>query len=256
MKKPANPTFPRFCAAIIDVLKESGGSASPTEVIDLVIDNLNIPETELEKKSDAGLSYVKNQIYWARFRLLKLGYLDLSQKGVWSLTEKGARVNFGENDEAKIPDIDHKTELLGILRALPAEGFDRICQRLLRESGFQQVVVTRRSASGDIEGHGVMRVNPFISFNALFQCKRSEATVGTAHIRDFRAAIMGRADRGMILTTGAFTMEARNESRRYGLPPVEIIDGEKLVEVFEWLQLGLTPRQIYIIDQRFFDDFR
>lgn len=256
MKKNNPPTFLRFCNAIISVLKESGGSATPSEVIDLVIENLDITDSELEKKSESGLSYVKNQIYWARFRLLKLGYLDLSRKGVWSLTDKGTRAVFGDNDDAKVEDRDHKTELLSILRSLPPDGFDRLCQRLLRESGFQQVAVTRKSANGDIEGQGLLQINPFASFNVLFQCKRDDAAINTAHIRDFRGAIMGRADRGVLLTTGFFTSGARKEAGRYGLPPIEIIDGERLLEIFEQLQLGLNPKQIYIIDQRFFDDFR
>ncbi len=256
MKRSGTPTFLRFCQSILDVLKDSGGSATPSEVIDLVVENLNLTENELEKRTESGLFYIKNQIYWARFRLLKLGYLDLSRKGVWSLTDKGFRAKFHESDAEKIRDLDHKTELLDILKGLPPDGFDRICQRLLRESGFMQVTVTRRSANGDIDGHGVLQVNPFVSFNVLFQCKRGNITISTAHIREFRGSIMGRADRGVILTTGFFSTEAINEARQYGVPPIEIVDGEKLVEIFEQLRLGLKSKQIYIIDQKFFEDFR
>lgn len=256
MKKTSPPALLRFCITILEILKDSGGSATPSEVIDLVVDKLNIPEREVEKKSKAGYSYIKHQIYWARFRLLKLGYVDFSRKGVWSLTEKGLEATLDENDAEKVEDIDHKTELLGVLKALPSDGFDRICQRLLREAGFQQVVVTRKNPDGEIEGHGLLQVNPFLSFYVRFECKRGDGAITLSHIRDFRGTMMGRADKGIIITTGSFTAEARNEARRFGVPPIEIIDGEKLVEIFEQLELGLKTKQIYLIDQKFFEDFR
>ena len=129
--------------------------------------------------------------------------------------------------------IDYQSELLDILKSLPPNGFERICQRLLRESGFEQVNVTGRSGDGGIDGIGVLQVNPFVSFKVLFQCKRYQGSVGSSTIRDFRGAMMGRADKGIIMTTGTFTMDAKKEARRDGVTPIELVDGEKLVEMFE-----------------------
>jgi len=75
-------------------------------------------------------------------------------------------------------------------------------------------------------------------------------------VRDFRGAMMGRADKGIIITTGSFTAEARKEAVRDGVPPIEFVDGEKLVVMLEQLELGLKPRTIYEIDSEFFDNFR
>ena len=66
----------------------------------------------------------------------------------------------------------------------------------------------------------------------------------------------GRADKGIIITTGAFTAEARREASRDGVPPIELIDGEKLVDMLEHLELGLKPVSTYEIDESFFSDFR
>ncbi|MDP2401913.1 MAG: restriction endonuclease, partial [Actinomycetota bacterium] len=134
-------------------------------------------------------------------------------------------------------------------------GFEAFSQRLLRESGFQDVKVTGRSGDGGIDGIGILEVNPLVSFKVLFQCKRYAGTVTPSQVRDFRGAMMGRADKGIILTTGSFTSEARKEGVRDGVPPIELVDGEKLVNMLEELELGLVPVRAYRIDDSFFDDF-
>lgn len=152
------------------------------------------------------------------------------------------------SDEAGEVDIeppDYRADLLGLLKSLRPSGFERLCQRLLRESGFQQVVVTGRTGDGGIDGYGVLALNPFVSFNVLFQCKRYNGAVTPSQIRDFRGAMMGRADKGIILTTGTFTLEAKKEARRDGAYPIELVDHEKLVQMFEQLQLGLVPRNTF-----------
>ena len=103
---------------------------------------------------------------------------------------------------------------------------------------------------------GVLQMNPFVSFNVLFQCKRYQGTVTPSEVRDFRGAMMGRADKGIIITTGTFTLDAKKEARRDGVPPIELVDGDLLVEMFERLELGLTPRKTYAVDDKFFEDFK
>jgi len=288
MKKTKGPQFLRFFIPILDVLKELGGSGTATEVTDAVIEKLHIPEEEQEETIKSGASRIRNQVAWARMYLVKSGFLDSSQRGIWTLTEKGLKIQVSEQDvltyfkdvqkrikeqsknetepsqeptnnldeEMVIEHHDYKTELLNILKALPPSGFERICQRLLRESGFQQVVVTGKSGDGGIDGHGILQINPVVSFNVLFQCKRYQGTVTASHVRDFRGAMMGRTDKGIILTTGTFTLDAKKEARRDGVPPIELVDGDKLVEMFELLELGLIPRKVYDIDAHFFDDFQ
>lgn len=108
--------------------------------------------------------------------------------------------------------------------------------------------MTGRSGDGGIDGVGILQVNPFVSFKVLFQCKRYVGSVTVAQIRDFRGAMMGRADKGIIITTGSFTAEARKEAVRDGVPPIELVDGEKLVDMLEQLELGLKARTTYEVD--------
>lgn len=134
-------------------------------------------------------------------------------------------------------------------------GFERFCQRLLRESGFQEVTVTGRSGDGGIDGIGILQVNALVSFKVLFQCKRYSGSVTVTQVRDFRGAMMGRADKGIILTTGSFTADSRKEAVRDGVPPIELVDGEKLIGMLEKLELGLKPRITYEVDAEFFSTF-
>jgi restriction system protein len=287
MKKSKGPQFLRFFIPTIEVLKELGGSGRPAEVTDLVIEKLNISEKEQGETIKSGSSRVRNQVAWARLYLVKSGLMDSSQRGVWSLTEKGLELTLtykdvlnyfkdiqsqfkireegsqetcqeisNQNEEETIEFVDCKTELLNILKSLSPNGFERICQRLLRESGFLQVTVTGKSSDGGIDGHGILQVNPFVSFKVMFQCKRYQGAVTPSHVRDFRGAMEGRADKGIILTTGSFTTEAKKEARRDGATPIEIVDGEKLIEMFETLQFGLKPKTDYDVNYDFFSEYR
>jgi restriction system protein len=285
MSRSKGLQYIRFFIPIIEVLRESGDSGTVAEVIDRVIEKMKIAESEQEVTLKNGQSRVRNQVQWARFYLSYAGYIDASKRGIWSLTEKGllidtttfdslalfnevnksvrkgkkhedTKTRIGGTGDEEIELLDHRTDLLNLIKSLPPSGFERLSQRLLRESGFQKVVVTGRTGDGGIDGVGILQVNPFVSFNILFQCKRYQGAVTPSQIRDFRGAMMGRADKSIIITTGTFTLDAKKEARRDGAPPIELVDGDILVQMFEQLQLGLIPRTTYDVDEKFFDDFK
>jgi restriction system protein len=250
------------------------------------------PEARSETTS-SGVTRYENQIAWARFYLVRAGLLDSSKRGVWSLTEKGresvglspaqaaelfrqvrkemaeedrklgavARTEVAEEAPAQdgavteAPASDYRVRVLEVLQALAPSGFERFCQRLLREAGFQNVVVTGRAGDGGIDGIGILQVNTLVSFKVLFQCKRYVKTVTPSQVRDFRGAMAGRADKGIILTTGAFTVDAKKEAVRDGVPPIELVDGEKLVSMLEELEIGLVPIKAFRVDEPFFLSF-
>jgi restriction system protein len=154
------------------------------------------------------------------------------------------------------PRTHHLVDLLATLRSLSPGGFERFCMRLLREAGFQQLEVTGRDGDGGIDGDGILQVNPLVSFRVLFQCKRCKDSVTPSQVRDFRGAMMGRADKGIFLTTGSFTREARKEAVRDGAPPIELVDAEKLMKMLESLELGVRPRTVFDVDHEFFKEFK
>lgn len=292
----ANPKFRDYINPIIDAVNALGGSARPPEVYKYIAKSLNLSDEILNEERESGGSRYENQVAWARFYLVRAGFIDSSKRGVWTLTDKGRKVQKLTESEidrlvkdvqaqsSRIPDsisgktfiqkeipttdeesneasppveqTGYKIDLIREIIDLPPEGFERLCQRLLRESGFQEVSVTGKSGDGGIDGIGILQINPFVSFKVLFQSKRYSGSVGASQVRDFRGAMMGRADKGIIITTGTYTADAKREAVRDGVPPIELVDGEMLISMFEQLELGLNPRITYDIDYGFFEDFK
>jgi restriction system protein len=183
------------------------------------------------------------ELAWVRTYLKWAGALENSERGVWHLTSRGRTMSDDElrsvwkrivaeqrerrktksaqkiptDAQQEIPDVSWKERLLKMLLGLDPKAFERLCQRLLRESGFIKVEITGRTGDGGIDGVGVLRLN-LLSFHVLFQCKRWKGSVGASTIRDFRGAMIGRADKGLVLTTGYFTPDARREATRDGAP--------------------------------------
>ena len=233
--------FVQWFGPLLDALRALGGSGTPDEVVDKIASTLNIPDEQLNEALPSGELRFRNQVAWARFYLVREGLLDSSRRGVWSLTEKGRSTSislevarsifqkwvkfFSEErkkrkdpnetpeeqvaEAAGVPSHDYRERMLELLRSLPPDGFERLSQRLLRESGFTQVTVTGRSGDGGIDGYGTLQLNPLVSFRVLFQCKKYSGAVSPSHVRDFRGAMTGRADKGIIITTGTFTAEAK-----------------------------------------------
>lgn len=277
--------FLKYWQPVLEVLNEMGGAGVRNEVIDRVIEKMKIPEAEVEEQISSGFSRVRNRIQWAKAYLTKAGFLDSSVRGTWRLTEKGLGARLTEADVLEIfkttrdafnetsaqkakktaaklteedePEEDESSDkLLDMLQKLSPSGFERICKRLLTECGFQNVEVTGRSGDNGIDGIGLLEVNDLVSFKVLFQCKRYKESVGPGQVRDFRGAMQGRAEKGIILTTGRFTSDAKIEAKRDGVPPIELVDGDKLVEMFEKYELGLKPKTVYDIDLSFFEEFK
>ncbi|MGK2900325.1 MAG: restriction endonuclease [Burkholderiaceae bacterium] len=287
MKKEEGAQFVRYFGPLLDALRGLGGSAKADEAVDRVALDLNIADEVLDETLPSGGSRFRNQVAWARFYLVREGLIDSSKHGVWSLTEKGSKTSLApeqsremflkwvrifqeqrkqkEKTEPMAEQVaegtgsiskDYREEVLNTLLALPPAGFERLSQRLLREAGFTQVVVTGQSGDGGIDGYGLLQVNPLVSFKVLFQCKRYAKSVSPSQVRDFRGAMSGRADKGIVITTGTFTAEAKREATRDGAPPIELIDGEKLIDMLEQLRLGLKPVTTFEVEHAFFNEFR
>ena len=169
--------------------------------------------------------------------------------------KREGRTEFSDVDEEQTePETDEeeiaswRETLIATLLEMPPDAFERLCQRLLRESGFIQVEVTERSGDGGIDGHGVVRLAGLLSFPVIFQCKRYRNTISSSVVRDFRGAMVGRADKGLIITTGSFTRDAILEATRDGAPPIDLIDGEQLIDKLKDLRLGVASKQVEVVE--------
>ncbi len=277
------PNFLKYCIPLLRVMKNLGGSGAASDVVDAVIADMKIPDAEVEQLIPSGQSRVRNQIQWGRFYLTKAGLMDSPKSGYWRLTQEGAEARLSEAqvyelfqrvhqqfggtgrkkpkqaetsiDNAIVEDEEHSESLIETLKGLSPKGFERICKRLLAEIGIHDIQITGGSGDQGVDGIGRIRLNDVVNFNIVFQCKRYKETVSPALVRDFRGSMQGRAEKGLILTTGRFTPDAQKEASRDGVPPIELIDGERLVALFEKYQLGLRPKVVYDIVPEFFKSF-
>ena len=292
MAKKAQAEFIRWFGPLLDALRDLGDSGRPREVSARISKNLNLPDELLDQTLKSGGSKFHNQVAWARQYLAWEGMLDSSMHGTWTLTEKGRNAHLSDKESREIflkwvsihadnrkqkleaqepeeellplgepadePDKGEKIDLLSTLRSISPTGFEKVCRELLRESGFENVEVTGGSADGGIDGYGTLEINPFVSFRVLFQCKRYAKgnLVSRAQVGDFRNTMLGRAEKGIIITTSGFSNAAIQEASREGAPQVELVDGDKLVDMFQRVELGVFKRTVYDVDPTYFEKFK
>jgi len=259
----------------IKALQILGGSGTTEEIYDQVAQILKLPDQVLDiPHGSTSQSEVEYRLAWSRTYLKKYGILENSARGIWSLVstsinpddldakeivkavreaEKNKPSQTNSLDESVAPtetleELAWHQQLHKVLLSLEPAAFERLAQRLLRESGFIQVQVTGKSGDGGIDGVGIARISGFLSFHVLFQCKRYQGSVTAGQIRDFRGAMQGRTDKGLFITTGTFTRDAIKEATRDGAPPIDLIDGEQLVQRLKELGLGVKITMIEAVE--------
>jgi restriction system protein len=265
------PSVQELYRPLVRALKALGGSGSVDEMDTKTVELLGLPESVasvLQNPENDTRTVVEYRLAWARNRLKHAGILANSSRGVWALRSSGvdpdtidptsidrlAREVAGgrapspsdvgppAEDEQ---DADWRQKLHAVLtKQVSAAAFERLTMRLLREAGFIQVEVTGRSGDGGIDGKGIARISGVLSFHVVFQCKRYVGSVTPSQVRDFRGAMQGRADKGMLITTGSFTKEALREATRDGAPAIDLIDGDRLADMLKELKLGVSTELV------------
>lgn len=270
-------------------LKELGGSGTNDEILNQVIKDLNIPDevadiTHMGKVNQSELSY---QLAWARTYLSKYGVIQNSARSVWSITPNFVSIDVLDekeivasvvkknaekrnkpatvtedipedddpaNDDEEFPDEikPWKEKLAEILQTMDPYGFERLTQRVLRECGFSQVEVTKKSGDGGIDGTGKLKINGIFSFNVAFQCKRYSGVVGAPDIRNFRGSLTTNIEKGLFITTGTFSKAAREEACSPGKQQIDLLDGEEFINKLTEYEIGVHPVTTYAIDEEFF----
>ncbi len=266
----------------LKALHNLGGSGTNQEIHDEAVALLGLTDEEIAQPHKPGQSNptkIAYRLAWVRTWLKKYGLLENSSRGVWALTPKGQAIDEVDGKEVErvvnemlkrekqaksggqpaptddieddFPEADDSSgdeqwrdTLHAVLSEMHPSAFERLFQRVLRESGFTQVDVTGRSGDGGIDGIGVMRIGGFLSFRVLFQCKRHKDSIGAGVVRDFRGAMVGRTDKGLIVSTGNYTPAAKKEATRDGAPEIDLVDGEQLIDKLKELELGVETERV------------
>ncbi|MCY4061746.1 MAG: restriction endonuclease [Chloroflexi bacterium] len=289
MPRTALPNIELFNPTL-QALHSLGGSGTNMEIHDEVVKILGLTDQQIQLLHDPGNSHkteIASRLSWTRTWLKRYGVLDNPRTGVWVLTPEGqktrkldpaavvARIGRNERErkrwvgrsrafeeEGEASDFEDGDEnetwrvaLHNQLIQMKPDGFERLVQRILRESGFDHVEVTGRTGDGGIDGIGDIRLGGFLSFRVVFQCKRWKSPVGARTVRDFRGAMMGRTDKGLIVSTGNFSQDAVREARRDGALDIDLIDGEQLIDKLKELSLGVTTKEVVVEEVTVHPDF-
>lgn len=275
----------------LQALRQLGGSARVSQLKEVVAEIAGITDDQLavtfpEGTKSAGESKVLNDMSWARTNLKKIGAADNSKRGVWSITQIGQEYLAMTEEEAyeqlkkkssaywseqqkskKAQTTDYidteedydtenywKSDLLTTLKKMDPLAFERLAVRLLREAGFQNVEVTKSSGDEGIDGVGTYKVS-LVSFTTYFQCKRYNKNVSASAVRDFRGAMTGRGDKGLLITTGDFTPDLIAEASRDGAPPIDLINGEDLCDLLVEYRIGVYVEERTVLDVKVNHEF-
>lgn len=284
------PKYREFHWPTLLALRDLGGSASIDELNSQVMESMNFSDhLQAILHKDGPTSEIEYRLAWARTYLKGMGLAENSMRGVWVITEAGRMaeerdlprlraeylkrlrkpnesvqrvvdpVTDLDRDDEPQPETDWKELLLDQLMAMEPSAFEHLATRLLREQGFINTKVTGKSGDGGIDGLGVYRLS-LLSFPVFFQCKRYSGSVTASMVRDFRGAMAGRGDKGLLITTGSFTRDAKNEASRAGTTPIDLIDGNRLCDLLKECRLGVKVEERVVedieVDGKFFESFQ
>jgi restriction system protein len=264
-----------FYEPTLRALNELGGSGSNEEIYNKVVAITNLTNDVLDAMHNFTMTEVEYRLAWARTYLKNYGAIENSKHRVWSLTAKGAKMlrdgnidvkeiyNFtakkqnrtvvaSDDDVAEIEPVNWREQITNILLNLDPYAFERLAQRLLRECGFDDVHVTKKSGDGGIDGTGKLRSNGIFSFNIAFQCKRYQGSVGAAEIRDFRGSLTTDIEKGVFITTGSFSKPAKEEASNPGKQQIDLMDGEEFMTKLAEYGIGVREIKDYEIDEEYF----
>lgn len=283
------PGYGTFLNAVLTAVNDLGGSAMNEEIVDKVIEIRKLSDEVVNEEHSNLMTELEYQLAWARTYLRNAGFLDSSKRGVWSLTVKGTEaIKAGGVDEKEIvrqvnnamrtrreskkfgvqketSEINEVQEaecrpwmerLADILHAMDPYAFEKLAQRLLRECGFSDVKVTKKSGDGGIDGTGKLRLQGIFSFNVAFQCKRYKDQVGASEIRDFRGSLDNNIEKGVLITTGSFSKAAREEATAPGKQQIDLMDGEEFMQKLAECGIGLKECIDYEIDESYFNSLK
>ncbi|OGD09342.1 restriction endonuclease [Candidatus Amesbacteria bacterium RIFOXYB1_FULL_44_23] len=274
------PTYDELFNPLLKALHELGGSASVEEMDDRVAEILGLTDEEISEIHRGNTTKLSYRLAWSRNYLKRFGLLENSARGVWVLTPKGqsttqvdkALVNktvkhldlelkaMGpgtDKPEELVEEATWRSKVLDEIKKMSPAAFERLCQRVLRESGFINVEVKGKSGDGGIDGRGIVKVGGLLGFRVIFQCKRYAGSVSSQEIREFKGTMVGRAEKGLFITTGTFTRDAKQEAVRDGSPPIDLIDGEEFAERLKELDLGVSVKteELVGVDGAWFESF-
>ncbi|AHD23221.1 restriction endonuclease [Rhodococcus pyridinivorans SB3094] len=268
------PPYTDLLWPTVQAVIELGGSGVIEEIDCAVISRTGLSEAaQAVLHGDGPGTEIEYRLAWARTYLKGMGLLSNTRRGVWSVTDRGRAVRESEIKPMQVAYTAEKRRkrmvrnvsqgaqvvplaaapedpelwrepVLGAVADLSEDGFERLATAVLRAAGFTTLTIPAPGGShapegaGHVEGTGVLRVS-LLSFSVFFRFLRAPEKAGADVVREFRAAMVGRGEKGLLVATGSFTEDARAEAHRHGAPPIDLVDGDGLCDLLKEHGLGV-----------------
>lgn len=277
--KSSVPKYGKLVSVTYLALKDLGGSGKNDEINEKAAELLGLSDEVLEipHLNSTSLSEVNYRLAWARTVLKKFGAISNSARSVWTINPEYSNINevdgeaiykehsktsakkeksIDEDNSDDVPDEVRpwRKKIYEVLVKMNPYAFERLTQRVLRECGFTQVEVTKKSGDGGIDGTGKLRINGIFSFNIAFQCKRYQGVVSSADIRDFRGSLTTNIEKGVFITTGSFSKAAIEEACSPGKQQIDLMDGEEFISKLAEFGIGVKEVKDYEVDEAYFEN--
>ena len=277
--KSSVPKYGKLVSVTYLALKDLGGSGKNDEINEKAAELLGLSDEVLEipHLNSTSLSEVNYRLAWARTVLKKFGAISNSARSVWTINPEYSNINevdgeaiykehskasakkeksIDEDNSDDVPDEVRpwRKKLYEVLVKMNPYAFERLTQRVLRECGFTQVEVTKKSGDGGIDGTGKLRINGIFSFNIAFQCKRYQGVVSSADIRDSRGSLTTNIEKGVFITTGSFSKAAIEEACSPGKQQIDLMDGEEFISKLAEFGIGVKEVKDYEVDEAYFEN--
>jgi restriction system protein len=274
-----------FIPAIIIVMQNNSNILlfQRNEIIDLVINELKIPQEQIERYSISnGINKIIHRIQWGVTYCKLLNYIESPQRKMWNLTKIGLEIkvntltyeflrqeinkynklyrkiqltNNKQNNNNKNEDIDNikdtniedtwEDDLRNTLKNKMGDtNFELFCLELAKSLGVENAKHTGGKGDGGIDGEGLLVADDFISYKIGFQFKRyAPDNKITSAAIREFRGSLSVFDKGVFITSSYFTEDARVEARKDS--KIRLIDFDNLCDLIIKSKLFVKPIQTY-----------
>lgn len=135
--------------------------------------------------------------------------------------------------------------------------FEELIRLLLEQMGFEETETTPYINDKGVDVRGVLRLNPLSSVKVVIQAKRWTNNIGPGAVRDLRGSLkVADSEQGLIITPSDFTPSAKDEAQASGKTPIQLINGNQLVELLIQYNVGVKKEEYVVptIDSEFWTE--
>lgn len=134
--------------------------------------------------------------------------------------------------------LDHGE--IATINSLPSAQFKNFCLTFLAALGLSHIESVSIAGCGCVAGKGSIELGILMTYHFAFLGKQHNGIVPEEVIDAIRNVMEDRTRKGIILTTGSFSRQAKRQAKIKGKVPIDLIDGNSLIHRLKDKQLRIS----------------